>query len=293
MAIRESRGRKAFLWINAMLLGLIAFCCFAPMLHVLCCSLSDPMVLAREGGFLLWPLGQWTLEGYRAVLSYANVLTGYMNTLLYVAAGLALNLALTVTAAYVLSRKRFAIRNGVMLFLSFTMLFNGGMIPNYILILNLGLLNTRWAVILPSAFSVFNLVVMRTSFAEIPDALEESARLDGANDLQIITRIIVPVSKATIAAIMLFATVAIWNSWFTASIYLTDRGKWPLQLFLREILISNSQRNIESNVKASVIASQMQIKYAIIIVATLPILCVYPFVQKYFVKGVMIGSIKG
>lgn len=293
MRIRESLSRRIFLIVNAVLLAIIGFCCLAPMWHVLCCSISDPMILMREQGFLLWPKGVPTVGGYEAIINYKNIWIGYLNTLIYVGIGVALNLTLTSVAAYVLSRKRFLPRNFLMLFLSFTMLFNGGLIPNYLLIMRLGLLNSRWAIILPGAFSVFNLVIMRTSFCEIPDALEESARLDGANDIQILCYIILPVAKATVAVIALFVAVFIWNSWFQASIYLTDRNKWPLQLFLQEILITNSQRNISSGIKASVVAQQTLIKYCTILVATLPILCLYPFLQKYFVKGMMIGSIKG
>lgn len=289
----ESPGRKVFLTVNAIFLILIGFCCFAPMWHVVCCSVSDPTVLMREQGFLLWPKGVMDFSGYRVILNYGNIWTGYKNTLIYVGAGVLLNLSLTTVAAYVLSRKRFMPRNGLMLFLSFTMLFNGGLIPNYLLILKLGLHNSRWALILPNAFSVFNLVIMRTTFMEIPEALDESARLEGASELQVMLRIVVPVSKATMAVIALFVSVFIWNSWFQASIYLSDRSKWPLQMFLQEILISNSQRSIESGVKASVISQQTLIKYCTIVVATLPILCLYPFLQKYFVKGMMIGSIKG
>lgn len=289
----ETISRKVFLLVNGVLLCLIGFCCFAPMWHVVCCSVSDPSILMREQGFLLWPKGQMDLSGYQVIMNYKNIWTGYMNTLIYVAVGVALNLVMTTVAAYVLSRKRFILRNQIMLFLSFTMIFNGGMIPNYLLILKLGLLDSRWAVILPNAFSVFNLVIMRTSFLEIPEALDESARLEGANDLQVLVRIILPVSKATLAVIALFVSVFIWNSWFQASIYLSNRDKWPLQLFLQEILISNSQRSIETGVKASVISQQTLIKYCTIVVATLPILCLYPFLQKYFVKGMMIGSIKG
>lgn len=293
MKIKESNGRKIFLVINAVLLGLMGFTCLAPMLHVLSCSISDPFTLARVRGFHLWPIAPFSFEGYKAVLSYSSILTGYANTLFYVGAGVIINLALTTVAAYVLSRKRFLPRNGIMLFIAFTMLFNGGLIPNYLLIVKLGLIDNRLAVLLPSAFSAFNLVIMRTSFAGIPDSLEESAMLDGANEWQILWHIIIPVSKATLAVIALFVAVAIWNTWFTASIYLTDRSKWPLQLFLREILINNSQRSLDTGVKASAMAQQTLVKYCTIIVATLPILCIYPFMQKYFVKGVMIGSIKG
>lgn len=293
MKVKESVSRKVFLVVNAILLMLVSFVCLAPMLHVLSCSISDPYTLARVRGFHLWPIAPFSLEGYQSVLAYKNILIGYANTMIYVGMGILLNLFLTTTSAFVLSRKRFMPRNVIMLFLAFTMLFNGGLIPNYLLIVKLGLIDNRLAVILPSAFNVFNLIIMRAAFLEIPDALEESARLDGANDLQVLWHIILPISKATLAVITLFVAVALWNSWFTASIYLTDHSKWPLQLFLREILINNSQRSLDTGVKASALAQQTLVKYCVIIVATLPILCIYPFMQKYFVKGMMIGSIKG
>lgn len=293
MKRKEKAGRKVFMVVNVIVLALIGYCCLAPMLHVLWCSISDPLILSREKSFLFFPKGEWTFDGYVAILGYGNVLIGYANTLFYVVIGTAINLVLTTISAFLFSRKRFLLANPIMLFISFTMLFNGGMIPNYLLVLNLGLFDSRLALLLPGALNVFNLVIMRTSFMQIPESLEESARLDGANDLQVLTRIIIPVSKATIAVVTLFVAVGIWNSWFSASIYLTDRTKYPLQLFLREILINNSQRNIESGIKTSVMAQQTLLKYCTIIVATLPILCIYPFVQKYFVKGVMVGSIKG
>lgn len=293
MKVKDTRLRKIFVVVNAVLLAVIGFCCLAPMLHVLCCSISDPVALTRDQGFHIIPIFPLNFSGYQTVLSYRNIAIGYANTIYYVVLGTVLNLILTTVAAYVLSRKRFAPRNKVMLILAFTMLFNGGMIPNYILVRSLGLLDTRAAVLLPGAFSVFNLVIMRTSFAEIPDSLEESARLDGANDLQILVRIILPVSKATVAVIALFVAISFWNSWFTTSIYLQDREKWPLQMFLREILITTSQRSLNSGVRMNMVVQQTLVKYCTIMVATVPILCLYPFVQKYFVKGVMLGSIKG
>lgn len=286
MKIRESMSRKVFLVVNTIMLALIGFACFAPMWHVLCCSISDPIVLAREGGFHLWPVAPFSLAGYQAVLSYRNIVVGYMNTILYVVGGTALNLALTIVAAYVLSRKRFLPGRVIMLLLTFTMLFNGGLIPTYLVYVRLGLINTRLAVLLSTAFNVFNMVILRTSFQGIPEAPEESARLDGANDLMILTRIILPLSKASVA-------VTIWNSWFTSVIYQMDRNMWPIQMFLREVLINNSQKSLEAGAKASAMELQILVKYAIIIVATRPILCIYPFVQKYFVEGVLIGSVKG
>lgn len=293
MKIRESMSRRVFLVVNYILLALIGFACFAPMWHVACCSISDPTVLAREGGFHLWPVAPFSLAGYQAVLSYRNIAVGYMNTIFYVVVGTALNLVLTIVAAYVLSRKRFLPGRVIMLLLTFTMLFNGGLIPTYLVYVRLGLINTRLAVLLSTAFNVFNMVILRTSFQGIPEALEESARLDGANDLVILTRIILPLSKASVAVITLFVAVTIWNSWFTSAIYQMDRNMWPIQMFLREVLINNSQKSLEAGAKASAMELQILVKYAIIIVATLPILCIYPFVQKYFVKGVLIGSVKG
>ena len=293
MKIRESMSRRVFLVVNTIMLALIGFACFAPMWHVLCCSISDPTVLAREGGFHLWPVAPFSLAGYQAVLSYRNIAVGYMNTIFYVVVGTALNLALTIVAAYVLSRKRFLPGRVIMLLLTFTMLFNGGLIPTYLVYVRLGLINTRLAVLLSTAFNVFNMVILRTSFQGIPEALEESARLDGANDLVILTRIILPLSKASVAVITLFVAVTIWNSWFTSAIYQMDRNMWPIQMFLREVLINNSQKSLEAGAKASAMELQILVKYAIIVVATLPILCIYPFVQKYFVKGVLIGSVKG
>jgi len=293
MRIRESAGRKGFLAINALMLGVVGFCCLAPMLHVFWCSFSDPYTLAREGGFHLLPIPPFSFDGYAAVLSYRNIWVGYANTVFYVCAGVLINLTLTSVAAYVLSRKRFMPRSAVMLFMAFTMLFNGGLIPNYLLVMMLGLNNSRWSILLTSAFNVFNMIILRTSFQEVPEALEESARLDGAGDLRILWHVVLPLSKATLAVIALFVAVGQWNSWFTASIFLQDRSKWPLQMLLREVLINNSQRSLESGVRASAMALQTLVKYAIIIVATLPILCLYPFVQRFFVKGMMIGSIKG
>ena len=172
------------------------------------------------------------------------------------------------------------------------MLFNGGMIPNYLLVVDLGLIDSRWALLLTSAFNTFNMIILKNSFLSVPDSLEESARLDGANDLHIMWHIVIPLSKASIAVITLFVAVALWNSWFTASIYITDRNKWPIQMFLREILINNSQKSLESGAQASAMALQILVKYTITIIATVPILCIYPFVQKFFVKGVLIGSVK-
>lgn len=201
---------------------------------------------------------------------------------------------LTITSGYVLSRKQLLLKNQMMFFLAFTMMFNGGMIPFYMVVRNLGMLDTRWALIIPGCVNVFNIIIMRTSMAEIPDSLEEAARIDGAGNMTIMMKIVVPLSKATIAVVVLFYAVGQWNSWFNASIFLQDRSLYPLQLILRDILIQNdsSQMN-RSDLENNMAIYKDLIKYCTTVIATLPILCIYPFVQKYFVKGVMIGSVKG
>ena len=203
----------------------------------------------------------------------------------------------TLVGAYLLSRKDFVIRKGLTFIMVFTMYFSGGMIPSFLIVKMLGLYNSRAAIILPTLISTWNMIIMKTALQAVPDALEESARLDGANDLVVLFQILVPVVKATIAVIALYYIVGEWNSWFNAMIYLRDNSKRPLQLFLREILIENSTNSnaAAANVDADVSAAFLEesIKYCTIIVATVPILCIYPFVQKYFVTGVMMGSVKG
>ena len=289
----HSPMRIAFLIFDYLILVMIGFICLAPMWHTLCASFSSPQALAASKGVLLLPKGEFTLKGYKIVFSNMSIWKSYLNTLLYVVGGTALGIIMTALGAYTLSRKYFLPAGTLMLFISFTMLFNGGLIPNYILIQKLGLLNNRLALILPTAISVFNLVILRTSFQGIPDSLEESAKLDGANDMQIFVRIVLPLSKASLAVIILFIAVMHWNSWFSASLYLTSRSKYPLQIILREILVDGNTNITSAGADASISIYKTLIKYCTVIVATLPILAIYPFIQKYFTKGVMIGAIKG
>ena len=289
----HSPMRIAFLIFDYLILVMIGFICLAPMWHTLCASFSSPQALAASKGMLLLPKGEFTLKGYKIVFSNMSIWKSYLNTLLYVVGGTVLGIIMTALGAYTLSRKYFLPAGTLMLFISFTMLFNGGLIPNYILIQKLGLLNNRLALILPTAISVFNLVILRTSFQGIPDSLEESAKLDGANDMQIFVRIVLPLSKASLAVIILFIAVMHWNSWFSASLYLTSRSKYPLQIILREILVDGNTNITSAGADASISIYKTLIKYCTVIVATLPILAIYPFIQKYFTKGVMIGAIKG
>ncbi len=279
--------------INVILLLAASIICLYPMLYILFASFSDPAELIKYNGILVKPLG-FSLAGYKEVVNNKEVFTGLMNTLFYVTVGTTLSVLVTSMLAYPLSRPSFKYRRQLQLFIILTMFVSGGMIPLYLVVKGLGLLNTRWAIILPSLVSAYNLTVMRSSLEQLPISLEESAKLDGANDFVILFRIILPLSKAIVAVMVLFYGVAQWNMWFNASIYLKDRSLYPLQLFLREILINTGADNMVMDTSTGAKASLQQvIKYALIVVSTVPILVVYPFLQKYFVKGVLLGAVKG
>ncbi len=265
-----------------------------PLLYVLFASLSNPVDLMMTRGAILSPIGGVTTDAYQAVMDNPMILIGYRNTLFYVIGGTLLNLVMTTLGAYALSRRNVMFKNWIMLGIVFTMFFGGGLIPRYLLVSQtLNLQDTPWALIFPGAIGTLNLIILRTAFETVPVALEEAARMDGANDFQILWNVIIPTSLPTLAVITLFYAVAHWNAWFDAMLFLRNRELYPLQLILREILISNSTATMTSGASASdVMPLGETIKYATIVVATLPILCVYPFLQKYFVKGVMIGAIK-
>lgn len=290
MVERMSLPERVFMLIVYVLLGLLALACLYPMLHVLFASLSDPLKLMNHSGVLLWTKG-FSLKGYEIVLANKNIATGYTNTMFYLIAGTSINMLLTTLGAYALSRRGYMFKKTLTLLIVFTMYFSGGLIPNFLLFKGLGLYNTRWALLLPTAITTWNLIVMRTSFQNIPESLEESAKIDGANDYTVLFRIFLPVSKATVAVMVLFYAVGHWNAWFNAMVYLRNRSLFPLQLFLREILISNSTSG-NVNPDADVFFLDEVIKYATIIVSTLPILFAYPFAQRYFMSGVMLGSLK-
>ena len=293
MKIKRSLGERLFGGANAILMTGLIIVTLYPLLHVLNASFSDSGQLMAHRGLLLFPKGL-TLESYKLVLSNPNILSGYRNTLFIVVVGTALNLLFTILGAYTLSRKSFMLRNPIMLAIVFTMFFNGGIIPSYLLINNtLHMGNSLWALIVPGLISSYNLIIMRTSFQEISESLLESARMDGAGEMLILWRIVVPLSMPVIAVMILFYGVSHWNSWFGAILYIRDRNLFPLQLVLREILIQNSTDSMTTGASAvDKEAIGESVKYATVMVATLPILFIYPFLQKYFVKGVMIGAIK-
>lgn len=289
---KNTFSRNLFLGIDVLIMIVLMVMCLYPILYVLFASLSDSGELMAYNGLLLKPIGL-NLEAYKAVFKNPMIGKGYINTIIILVSGLFINLVMTTLAAYFLSKKNIMLKNFIMVLMLFTMYFSGGLIPSYITIKSLGLYNSLLALILPGAISTYNLIIMRTSFQGIPSELEEAAYLDGAGHLSIIWNVILPLSKAIIAVMVLYYGVAHWNSWFGASIYLNDRNKYPLQLILREILLQNDVSNMAGSSGGDEYSIAESIKYAVIIVATAPILCIYPFLQKYFVKGVMIGALKG
>ena len=286
-------GYKTFRVINVIFLLLLNVTMLYPMLYVVFASLSDSGELMGHMGLLLKPL-HTNLDAYRAVFTNPMIGKGYLNTLIVVVASVALSMAMTILCAFVLSRKEVAARNVFMGFVLFTMFFNGGLIPFYLTVKNVGLENSLWSLIIPYLINVYNMVIMRTSFTQVPEPLIESAKLDGDNPMQILVKIVLPLSIPVLMVIILYYAVAQWNSWFSAMIFLHERSKFPLQLILREILIQNDTTTMMQGVGMEDAASVGEtIQYAVIVVATLPILVMYPFIQRFFTEGVMIGAVKG
>lgn len=296
--LRQSAGDRVFQVANTTFLLLLVALILYPLLYIISASVSDPTYV-NSGQMWLLPKG-FTLEGYHRVFQNRDIWTGYMNSIMYTVGGVALNLLVTLPCAYALSRRNLAGRRIFTLFIVFTMFFSGGLIPTYLLVKSLELVNTYGALILPSAASAINIVVSRTFFqGNVPQEMEEAAAMDGCSDFRLFVQIILPLSKALIAVMALFYGVGHWNQYFNALIYLSDRGLYPLQLFLREILVQQevsaqmltmgSDLNIDMSEQTRI--SEL-IKYTVMIIAALPLLIVFPFVQKHFVQGVMIGSLK-
>jgi putative aldouronate transport system permease protein len=293
MKIRLSFGEWIFTLVNYAFMGVIVIVMLYPLLYVLFASLSDPAALMRTRGVLWGPLG-FHLDAYQRVFDNPSISIGYRNTLFYVIVGTFINVIMTSLGAYVLSRRNLMFRRPVSLLIVFTMFFSGGLIPTFLLVgRSLGWMDNPLALIIPGAISTYNLIIMRTAFEGLPYELEEAARIDGANDLHILFRIVLPLSMPVVAVMILFYAVAHWNSYFPAMVYIRTRELYPLQIFLRDILISNSTDSMTAGVSSGdVMPIGETIKYATIIVATVPILMIYPFLQRYFVKGIMIGAVK-
>jgi len=293
--VKESAGDRLFDIINYILLAIVLTIVLYPLIFVAVASISNPAAVVKGEVWLLPKEINFT--GYEKVFANKEILNGYMNTILYTVVGTIVNVGMTILAAYPLSRKDFRGRNIFTALFVFTMFFSGGLIPTYLIVKDLGMTNTMWALIIPNAVAVWNIIIMRTFFQQsIPFEIQESAQIDGCGNFKILLRIILPLSMPILAVMTLFYSVAHWNSFFSALIYLTERDKYPLQLFLREILIqSNMQDMIQTSEEslAKTIMEAESIKYALVIVANLPILMLYPFLQRYFVKGMVIGAIKG
>ena len=312
--MRISFERRIFDILNILFMVFMVIITLYPVLYVLFASFSDPIRFWSYSGILYAPLG-FTFAAYEKAFSYSAIYRGFLNTLFIVGAGIPISLVLTAIGAYLLSRKNVLLAKPIGMAIVFTMFFSGGLIPFYftvkgiqfpfpffsfsdgmllITIKNVGIYNTLWSLILPSAINTFNMLVMRTGFAAIPDSLSESARIDGAGHVVILFGIMIPLAMPTVAVILLYYGVAYWYAWFNATIFLVDNKLYPLQLVLRQVLITNDLSQMTSGMD---VGSQMQVgetlKYAVIVIATLPIVLVYPFLQKYFVSGIMIGAVKG
>ncbi|MBR5383560.1 MAG: carbohydrate ABC transporter permease [Clostridia bacterium] len=292
--VRQSSGDRVFDFVVTLIGVLIMLIVLIPLIFVLSASFSDPDLVLR-GKVLLIPKGI-TFRAYTLVFENRDIWIGYRNTVFYTVAGTAINILLTIMAAYPLSRKEMTGRRFFTLVVLFTMYFNGGLIPTYLLVRNLGMYNTAWAILIPSAISTYNLIVAKSFFEQsIPQELYESARLDGCGSLRTLISIVLPLSKAILAVLVLYYGVAHWNAYFNSLIYLRDTSKHPLQVVLRNILLLGQTEQMGSNDvgMGEKIKMVEAIKYSVIVVSSVPILLLYPLAQRYFVSGVMIGAVKG
>lgn len=293
--IDRSIGDRIFDVINYVLLTLVMLIVLYPLLFVLSASVSNPETVLR-GEMWLIPK-QINFDAYAKIFQNKDILLGYGNTILYTLLGTAINLIMTICAAYPLARKDFLGRGLITGMIVFTMFFGGGLIPTYLLIKNLNMLDTLWVMVIPNAVAVWNIIIMRTFFQQsIPGEIQEAAMIDGCSHMQALLRIVLPLSMPIIAVMVLFYAVGHWNSYFNALIYLSSKDKFPLQLILREILIQSDSGDMIKLTSESAVKMKMSVeglKYAVLVVANLPMLVLYPFLQRYFVKGIMIGALKG
>lgn len=294
MVYKNSTGEKVFDVCNHLILLMLMIITLYPCYYVVVASLSDPTRIYEGGGILLYPKG-FSYEAYKSVLQYKPLWTGYMNTIIYVAAGGFLSVATTVMAAFSLTRRELPFKNFISMAIVFTMYFGGGLIPTYLVVKGLNLLDTRFVMILPGMIATYNLIITMSYFRGLPYELEEAAKVDGANDYRILFQVMIPLAKPIIAVVSLYYMVSIWNNYFSAMIYLQDRNLYPLQLVLREILIQGDTSSVggAASQAGEVQSYAENLKFAVIVVSTIPILFVYPFIQRYFVKGVTIGAVKG
>ena len=292
--VRHLKKDRLFYTIVHIVMAFMLIITLYPIIYVISSSFSSPQAVST-GQVRLWPVNP-SLRGYKEVFNYQVVWIGYGNTLLYTLAGTLINVVMTLFAAFALSKRTLPGRRFFTFLFTFTMLFSGGLIPTYLVMRTLGLINTRWIMILPGAISVYNMIVTRTFIANIPQELSEASQIDGCSDFRYFVSILLPLSKAVIAVIALYYAVGHWNAYFNALIYLNNRDLFPLQVFLRDILVLNAidASSIMDPEEAQALEGMRDLlKYAMIVVSTVPIMCVYPFLQKFFAQGVMVGSVKG
>ena len=295
--VRWSSNDRIFYTVVTVLLTLIALIVLYPIIYVVSCSFSSPDSI-MSGKVILWPV-EFTLDGYKAVLGYKKVWIGFRNSIFYTVVGTLINMFMTIICAYPVSRKDMPGRNILMMMYSFTMIFGAGMIPNYLLVRDLKMLNTVWAILIPGAIGVYNMIIMRTYFmSSIPGELLEASKMDGCGDTKFLMSVVLPLSKPILAVVSMYYIVAHWNAYFKAFMYLSDENLYPLQIFLKEILVASKLEaamieDVLVTSSASTSGLQYIVKYALIVVACLPMMIIFPFVQKHFVKGVMIGAVKG
>lgn len=287
---KSTTGEKIFLVVNVILLTLFSLLCLLPFLNIIASSFATSGEISTRP-FILIPR-TFTLDAYKYILSTPTIFRSIGISIFVTAIGTFTSMTLTSFMAYALSRRYLHGRRALNFLVLFTMLFSGGMIPSFLLVKSLGLINTLWALILPGAISAYNMIIMRNFFQGIPDSLEESAKMDGCSDLGVFFKIILPLSLPSIATVSLFYAVNYWNTYQNAILYLNDSTKWPVQVLLRQIVLVSSGMNADASA-VDVIPPSQSIKMAVIVIATLPMLIAYPFVQKYFVKGAMVGSVKG
>lgn len=295
--IKDTRGDRIFMVINYVALTILLLIVLYPLIYILSASFSDPRAVT-SGRVWLWPV-EPTLKGYEAIFKNKLLVSGFANALFYTIVGTLINVVMTILAAYPLSRPDLPGRGFLTLLFFFTTLFSGGLIPSYLVVRDLGMINTRWAMLIPGALAVWNVLIMRTYFqTSIPRELYEAAQLDGCDEFTYLRTIVLPLSGPIIAVVALFYAVGHWNAFFNALIYLTSKELWPLQLVLRDILVQN---NIDPSMLSGLDVKEMilrqtlreSLKYSLIVFATVPLLLVYPFVQQHFVKGILLGSVKG
>ena len=292
--IKDSAGDRIFNITNDMLLLLGTLIVLYPLVYILSSSFSSPKAVST-GQVFLWPV-ELSIRGFEAVFEHKAILTGFGNTIFYTVAGTCINIFMTLLAAYPLSRKTMPGRRVILFMFTFTMIFNGGLIPTYILISRMGMINTRWVMLIPLAMNVYNVIICRSFFeSTIPNELVEAAQIDGCSHIRFLAQMVIPLSKAIIAVLVLYYALGHWNQYFQAFIYITDRAKFPLQIVLRDILVLNSVSDIIADPQLYAARQGMAelLKFSLIVVSSAPFMIAYPFVAKHFVQGVMIGSVKG